>query len=237
MGLTVTKAHKLGGPAWEVRSPQPVSSHPHALCRTSAQRPLPGGPSLSPGTSALTSVPASFAGPPNVPGYLVLLPGGPLPSLCLLSPSALLCLFGGLLQALPTSSSWMHHHRAPFSPHLKWASRVIELKNATNRRGSSLRHSGQFVPVSAVLPRPVMLLRRAARIFLTFWFQPDVPQGRDVLVLGWALLRQQLYPSLPASLTISGGPTEPPVVPAVTWTGRYMHQSHNTHMVAGILLG
>lgn len=151
-------------------------------------------------------MPASFAGPPDVPRYLV--PGAPLLSLCLLSPSVLLFLFCSLLQPLPTSSSWMHHHRAPFSPHLKWASRVIELENATNRRGSSLCHSGQFVSASAVRPRPVMLLCRAARIFLTFWFQPDLPQDRDVLVLGRAALRQQLYPSLPASLTISGGPPD-----------------------------
>lgn len=31
MGLKLTKAHNLGGPAWEVRSAQPVSLQPHAL--------------------------------------------------------------------------------------------------------------------------------------------------------------------------------------------------------------
>lgn len=47
---------------------------------------------------------------------------------------------------------------------------------------------------------------------------PKDAQDRDVLVLGWAARRRQLYPSLPVSLTISGGPTEPPAVAVVTWT-------------------
>lgn len=159
MGLKVAKAHKLGGPAWEVRSAQPVSSRPHALCRTSRARPLPGGPSSwLRNVSSLFCACAPAAGPPqrSLPRYLVRRPSAL--SMRLPRPSFLLCLFSSLLQPLPTSSSWMHHHRAPFSPHLKWASRVIELENATNRRGSSLCHPGQFVSASAVLPRPVMLL-------------------------------------------------------------------------------
>lgn len=163
MGLKVAKAHKLGGPAWEVRSPQPVSSRPHALCRTSRARPLPGGP--SPGLRNVSSLFCGFcacalaAGPPNIPRYLARRPSAL--SMRLPCPSFLLCLLSSLVQPLPTSSSWMHHHRAPFSPHLKWASRVIELENATNRRGSSLCHPGQFVSASAVLPRPAMLLCHA----------------------------------------------------------------------------
>lgn len=161
MGLKVTKAHKPGGPAWEVRSAQPVSSRPHALCSTSAPRPLPGGPS-----SPLRNVSSLFCACLCAWSSSCTLYTEPLCSLSLCvrlrTPSFLLCLFSSLLQPLPTSSSWMHHHRAPFSPHLKWASRVIELENATNRRGSSLCHSGQFVSASAVLPRPIMLLCRAA---------------------------------------------------------------------------
>ena len=162
MGLKVTKARKPGGPAWEVRSAQPVSLHPHALSRTSAARPLPGGPSLSLRNVSSLLLCLPLLGVPEVP--------------CTRRLSALSSLARSLssfthlsvlqsFQPLPTSSSWMHHHRAPLSPQLKWASRVIELENATNRRGSSLCHSGQFAPASAVLPRATMLLCRAVQCY------------------------------------------------------------------------
>lgn len=162
MGLKVTKAHKLGGMAWEVRSAQPVSLQPHARCSASVSTPLtPQRPpclvAQAPPLRNVSHVSSQLA----CVGLLLLVAASPLlgPFFPCGPTTFSICSRSSPFfpSPLPGSSSWMHHHhRAPFSPHAKWASRVIELENATIRRGSSLCHLAQFVSASAAVPWPTM---------------------------------------------------------------------------------